>query len=186
MILTCPSCGTQYVVEDGAIPASGRQVRCKACQHSWREFPPTADKALELDRELPQQETEAPAAEAVDEPREHFASYEPGIEAAPGTSVEVDEPIDDYERDEPLAEAPASSPIPPEAEATGLAEASPSHRLEWVEEDEDFSPFAPREPERKSRSRILVVAITFLLIAAVVAGLWFFAPPELKARPRSS
>ena len=42
MILTCPSCGTQYVVKDGAIPPSGRQVRCKACQHSWREFPPPA------------------------------------------------------------------------------------------------------------------------------------------------
>ena len=40
MILTCPSCGTQYVVKDGAIPPTGRQVRCKACQHSWREFPP--------------------------------------------------------------------------------------------------------------------------------------------------
>ena len=37
MILTCPSCATQYVVKDGAIPANGRQVRCAACGHSWRQ-----------------------------------------------------------------------------------------------------------------------------------------------------
>ena len=50
MILTCPSCGTQYVVKDGAIPPSGRQVRCKACQHSWREFPPAEEQVQELGR----------------------------------------------------------------------------------------------------------------------------------------
>ena len=37
MILTCPSCGTQYVVKDGAIPPEGRQVRCAACKHSWHQ-----------------------------------------------------------------------------------------------------------------------------------------------------
>ena len=35
MILTCPNCGTQYVVKDDAIPPEGRQVRCAACKHSW-------------------------------------------------------------------------------------------------------------------------------------------------------
>ena len=39
MILTCPSCGTQYVVKDGAIPPGGRQVRCASCKHSWHEYP---------------------------------------------------------------------------------------------------------------------------------------------------
>ena len=37
MILTCPSCGTQYVVKDGAIPPQGRQVRCASCKHSWHQ-----------------------------------------------------------------------------------------------------------------------------------------------------
>ena len=39
MILSCPSCGTQYVVKDGAIPAGGRQVRCASCKHSWHQNP---------------------------------------------------------------------------------------------------------------------------------------------------
>src|SRR5437899_11330075 len=39
MILTCPNCGTQYVVKDGAIPPEGRQVRCAACKHSWHQGP---------------------------------------------------------------------------------------------------------------------------------------------------
>ena len=39
MILTCPNCGTQYVVKDGAIPPEGRHVRCAACKHSWHQDP---------------------------------------------------------------------------------------------------------------------------------------------------
>src|SRR6266576_1573937 len=39
MILTCPSCATQYVVKDGAIPPGGRQVRCASCKHSWHQDP---------------------------------------------------------------------------------------------------------------------------------------------------
>ena len=39
MILTCPNCGTQYVVKDGAIPPEGRQVRCASCKHSWHQDP---------------------------------------------------------------------------------------------------------------------------------------------------
>ncbi len=39
MILTCPNCGTQYVVKDDAVPPEGRQVRCAACKHSWHQDP---------------------------------------------------------------------------------------------------------------------------------------------------
>src|SRR5687768_10017841 len=45
MILTCPSCGTQYVVKDGAIPPQGRQVRCASCKHSWHQDPEPAGAA---------------------------------------------------------------------------------------------------------------------------------------------
>ena len=201
MILTCPSCGTQYVVKDGAIPASGRQVRCKACQHSWREFPPAAEETLELDREVPSEtapaETPVPpptepsferaTAEPIEGPEPFAAAFvetsaaplepvEP-VEDAPGAEAE------DRATDEPLEEAPAPSPIPPEADVVGLAEAAPSHRLEWVERDDDFSPFARREPEgTKSRSRLILAALGVLLIAAIVAGVWFFAPAEWRQR----
>ncbi|MEM7663912.1 MAG: MJ0042-type zinc finger domain-containing protein [Pseudomonadota bacterium] len=35
MILTCPSCGTQYFADDDSIGDSGRSVKCAACGHSW-------------------------------------------------------------------------------------------------------------------------------------------------------
>jgi predicted Zn finger-like uncharacterized protein len=186
MILTCPSCGTQYVVKDGAIPPSGRQVRCKACQHSWREFPPADEQQVQesVAEAEPTDTVEAhPAAEAVAEQPEEFNA--PGATAddyADALPEEV-EPVSAYDQDEPLAEEPSPSPIPPEADVVGLAEAAPSHRLEWVEEDDDFSPFAPREPEKvRSRSGIILAAVVVLVIAAIVAGLWFLAPAEWRQR----
>jgi predicted Zn finger-like uncharacterized protein len=185
MILTCPSCGTQYVVKDGAIPPGGRQVRCKACQHSWREMPAGEEAPVVEDSTssagLPSEGLIA--SEAIDEPREHF-SAEPYTEI-PSEEPEISEqalPAADYGQDEPLADAPAPPPIPPEAEVPELAEAAPSGRLEWVEQDEDFSPFAAREPERKARSKIFWGLLIVLVIAAIVAGVWFFAPAELRQR----
>lgn len=179
MILTCPSCGTQYVVKDGAIPPAGRQVRCKACQHSWREFPAEASGASAEEALSPPPE---PAEAAVDQGAE---AYSQEYAEPPSDEEQLPEDIaasSSFEDDEPLAEAPSPPPIPPEAEVDTLAEAAPSHRLEWVEEDEDFSPFAPREPEPRKSRRILWVTILVLLIAAIVAGVWFLAPPELRQR----
>ena len=59
MILTCPSCGTQYVVKDGAIPPGGRQVRCASCKHSWHQNP---DESAESETPL-QAMDEAPVDE---------------------------------------------------------------------------------------------------------------------------
>ena len=35
MILTCPSCETQYFADDSTIGDSGRTVKCAACGNSW-------------------------------------------------------------------------------------------------------------------------------------------------------
>ena len=49
MFLTCPSCYTRFSVPDGAIPPSGRMVRCANCKASWRATP----DQLEQDEPLP-------------------------------------------------------------------------------------------------------------------------------------
>ncbi len=43
MILTCPSCETQYFADDSTIGESGRTVKCAACTHSWFVHPDGAD-----------------------------------------------------------------------------------------------------------------------------------------------
>ena len=62
MILTCPSCATQYVVKDGAIPPLGRQVRCASCKHSWHQDPEPASE-LQMGPEM--QPAEPPDGEIV-------------------------------------------------------------------------------------------------------------------------
>jgi predicted Zn finger-like uncharacterized protein len=66
MILTCPSCGTRYVVKDDAIPEGGRTVRCAQCKHSWHQD--RQAEAAEPDTVLPagagaEEEDRAPATE---------------------------------------------------------------------------------------------------------------------------
>jgi len=186
MILTCPSCGTQYVVKDGAIPPTGRQVRCKACGHSWREVPEAAHAA-----EPAREEYEAPAPEdPVTEEAPSEAGYseagaseEPAEAEAPAEEYAgYSEPLgDEPPQDEPLVDGPSPAPIPHEADVATPAEVSAGHS-EWTEDD-DFSPFARRDAsEAKPRSRIVIVAILVLVVAAIVAGVWFLAPLEWRQR----
>jgi predicted Zn finger-like uncharacterized protein len=42
MILTCPACQTRFRVDDSAIGADGRTVRCANCGHVWRYSRETA------------------------------------------------------------------------------------------------------------------------------------------------
>jgi predicted Zn finger-like uncharacterized protein len=184
MILTCPSCGTQYVVKDGAIPPEGRQVRCAACKHSWHQDPEGA-AALELEDEAP---AEADAAEQQ-------------------TPVAA-EAEDGADEDETLAEATLIDPRNgPEAEertfeeavidgeagvaagSTVEAEDSAPAAQDWREPPEAeaapdmFSPFAAEdEEEPRQRSRLSTILIIALVIVVLAALFWFFAPLDLKAR----
>ena len=39
MRLVCPNCAVHYEVDDTAIPKSGRDVQCSACNHAWFQNP---------------------------------------------------------------------------------------------------------------------------------------------------
>ena len=105
MILTCPNCGTQYVVKDGAIPPQGRQVRCASCKHSWHQDPePRAEaEAQQGDQSADQEETIAEAT--MIEPRSGPQAEERAYEEAMVESGEVAPP-----------EAAKEEPLPPLSE----------------------------------------------------------------------
>jgi predicted Zn finger-like uncharacterized protein len=181
MILTCPSCGTQYVVKDGAIPPEGRQVRCASCKHSWHQDAPAMELTDEVQGSVGAPESEESVAEAtMIEPRSGPEAEERAYEEAM--------------IDEGAPEAPAfetePSPAPVAAAPMRTAEPVPAAAPDWDAPpqaeavDEDFSPFAaPDESEpRRSRRPLVALLVVFFVIAALVAAFWFLAPPEWRAR----
>ncbi len=114
MLLTCPNCGTQYVVKDGAIPPQGRQVRCASCKHSWHQDP----EQVEAGDEAPFTEQVAPVeqAEVPTEPEDETLAEATMIEPRSGPEAEQRA----YEAAIVADEAPA--------EAQGSAEPAPAAR----------------------------------------------------------
>ena len=197
MILTCPSCGTQYVVKDGAIPPQGRQVRCASCKHSWHqdaEPPVLGDdeesiaEAIQIDpssgpeAEERAYEEAALAAEFADSPSDAPAGYAPISPPDFGDEFAAAEV-----RSEPLQD---SESIPVESELDAIAREAGAYAdepradtLEQPPEDDEFSPFVLREPDEPTQrgplAKILLVA---LLIAAAAAAFWFLAPASWQER----
>lgn len=178
MILTCPNCGTQYAVKDGAIPAQGRKVRCAACGESWHQDPDQGDAGTGA------APGEPPAAEPVEE--------EAAISASPYESIP--EPAED-EEDESLAEAAMIEPrAGPEAEERAFQEsiveqneAVAGANGDWRDSPEaeprsdDFARFDDEDIEPR-RGRLLPLLLVFLTVAVLTTLFWFFAPDEWKAR----
>jgi predicted Zn finger-like uncharacterized protein len=192
MILTCPNCGTQYVVKDGAIPPQGRQVRCASCKHSWHQDPDAVPE--------PEAEEEETLAEAtLIEPRSGPEAEERAFEEA------VIEGSDDARPVEPEA-APAEADAQ-ELRRSAAELAAEQHAREvssdfdmaqaveapvgadWREPpideagDDEFSPF-PAADESAPRARNPVVAILMIVVvvAALAALFYFLAPPQWKAQ----
>ena len=202
MILTCPSCGTQYVVKDGAIPPGGRQVRCASCKHSWHQDseagwgePAVAPPPL-AEPESPPQTPAGAEASPEPEPRADEESLGEATLIDPRSGPEAEERayeetmIDAAEEPstpEPSAYAPPP-PVPssPSTGSIGRVEAPPP---DWREppapeaQDDEFSPFpAADEVEPRRRSAVLTILMLVLLIAALAAAFWFFAPAAWKVR----
>ena len=179
MILTCPECGTQYVVKDGAIPPGGRQVRCASCKHSWHQDP-EATAELELD------EAAEVGAAAVPETEEQFeqaaapepAAAEAGIEPEPepaGYRPLMDSPVETQETDDRISDVHTS--------AGGEAWPVETAPAEVATVEDEFAPFGPRDyVEEEPKRRVLPLILLVLLVAAAAIAFWFLAPLEWKSR----
>ena len=199
MILTCPDCGTQYVVKDGAIPPEGRQVRCAACKHSWHQDPEehaaeatTAEPVPEqqvVDEEFaeavaieaPDAETDESLAEAtLIEPRSgpeaEERAYEEAVIENEGEPVAASEPpvAEPSAEPAPIERGPSESAVQEDWREPPHAEAAPDM----------FTPFADRgdDVERQPRRPLVTIVLLVLLVVAAAALFWFFAPAEYKAK----
>jgi len=212
MILTCPSCGTQYVVKDGTIPPSGRQVRCAACKHSWHQDPedsegigaspaveenaveqPLVEDSAAPPAASPEQEEESVAEATLIEPRSGPEAEERAYEEA---SLE-DEAAGEPSAEQPSIEEPERT-TDESAEAayasSGFDIAKPPARAETAQEDwgeppeaeaqaDEFTPYAaPDGTQPRRRSPLLAILLVIVIVIAAAAVFWFLAPPQLKAR----
>ena len=182
MILTCPACGTQYVVKEGAIPPGGRQVRCASCKHSWHQDPEPPieqpDEAVTMPSPI-----EAPAQSDLPETQEDEPGEDSGAAMESGRFEQpmVEEPVG-FAPVEQAAEEYVPPPDVQAAVAEAEAQASEQPEARTIDVDE-FSPFADRTTfEEKRRSPLLVILVILLVIAAAAAAFWYLAPPEWKER----
>jgi len=175
MILTCPSCGTQYAVKDGAIPEGGRKVRCAACGHSWHQDPEGEEPEKPVTAEP--EATEEPEARQPDTPE---------AEAGPGDTPDAFETIDPVAPGAPLVEPPGAIPVPPPEDSPPLAvpvENEDEEQWDLRKEIPDAEEIEAVEGETRSdRSRnwLMAILLTIAFVAAVALAFWFLAPDSLR------
>jgi predicted Zn finger-like uncharacterized protein len=113
MILTCPSCGTQYAVKEGAIPPQGRQVRCASCKHAWHQNPEGGTGSA-FEEPAPAAAPSGDGASDDAAPVEAAAGGETAEQDAPGGAFdEPGEPFDQGPTAEPAGFAPIDPVAPP-------------------------------------------------------------------------
>jgi predicted Zn finger-like uncharacterized protein len=195
MILTCPSCGTQYVVKDDAIPPGGRQVRCASCKHSWHqdqeggaeaEAQPMAEgpaeaPVIEASAEDEESITEATLIDPRSGPEAEERAYE---EAAIDNAEEAPrQPARDEAEDQSATYAGAQFDISKKDQVETPAESDWNEPPQPEAVSDDFAPYPAADEEApRRRSPAVTILIVVLVVVVAAAAFWFLAPPEWKAR----
>ena len=204
MILTCPNCGTQYVVKDGAIPPQGRQVRCASCKHSWHQDPEPEAAGLASAEEAAKPEPiadnndESIAEATMIEPRSgpeleerayEEAVIDSSVEAPAAPADTTDEPDTTARQAAEFAAERRAQVVSADFDTGDAAEPAPAAASDWREPpvaeatDDEFSPFPrPDETVDKGRSPVVTVLIIVVAVAVLAALFYFFAPGDLKTR----
>jgi predicted Zn finger-like uncharacterized protein len=192
MILTCPSCGTQYAVKDGAIPEGGRKVRCASCGHSWHQLPEgQADEegaSYQAPVTEPAPEPGDPAAVATG-----FDEYAGEPEARGGDYDETPaepqpvgyDPIEPIPPGAELVEGPTSVPVPPPDDEAWPAPAPEEEQWEPEKEIPDSEEIAAAENETgadRKRNWVMAAIIGIVLVVVIIGGLWLLAPDSVRQR----
>lgn len=79
MRLVCPNCAAQYEVGDDVIPASGRDVQCSNCGHTWLETPGETPNLQPVPEPVPahQEPEPEPVHETEDELQDEMVDIVP-------------------------------------------------------------------------------------------------------------
>ena len=121
MVISCPACGTRYVVPDSAIGFEGRTVRCANCRHSWFQDGSVAALAA-TDPSPPTQKNAAkPAATGPAAPPRPQAEKRPRADPKPQTKTAAAPSVSP-------AASPAPRPATPDAAGPDEAATAPTQR----------------------------------------------------------
>ena len=183
MILTCPSCGTQYAVKDGAIPPGGRKVRCASCGQSWQQGPEEAAPAPPPEPEIPPEPPIADSPEQV--PEIDGGEPEERQFDIVGDRVQAVEEVPPIAPGAPLVEGMSAIPVP--APDDGLGDSAQFGQADDGWEPASEMPDAAEidaayneSGEDRRRNWGMAVLLALALVAAIVAAFWFLAPNSLR------
>ena len=176
MLISCPSCATNFSVPDKALLPSGRTLKCAKCGHKWFQSPPEPRSDFGLDESsFPPPPRSAPAPEPT------FAR-EPDFEPVRRPAFSASEPDDDMMA--ASVSAPADSgldldmedpPIPDFGPRAKVDTGAPSHEAD-IDPDSAPQPVPDIFASQGGRkgTGLLWFLLLVLLLGGGAGGIYYF------------